>query len=45
VVLAARFAHDRHGHLETKIPIVWDVLRRADQWAQDTGWEPGPSDA
>jgi GrpB-like predicted nucleotidyltransferase (UPF0157 family) len=45
VVLAARFAHDRHGYLDAKIPIIWDVLRRADQWAQETGWEPGPSDA
>jgi GrpB-like predicted nucleotidyltransferase (UPF0157 family) len=45
VVLAARFTHDRHGYLEAKTPIIWDVLRRADQWAQETGWEPGPSDA
>ena len=45
LVLAARFTHDRHGYLEAKTPIIWDVLRRADQWAQQTGWEPGPSDA
>jgi GrpB-like predicted nucleotidyltransferase (UPF0157 family) len=45
VVLAARFTHDRRGYLEAKTPIIWDVLRRADQWAQETGWEPGPSDA
>jgi GrpB-like predicted nucleotidyltransferase (UPF0157 family) len=44
-VLAARFAHDRHGYLDAKLPIIWDVLRRADQWAQRTGWEPGPTDA
>jgi len=44
-VLAARLAHDRHGYLEAKVPIIWEVLRRADQWAQETGWEPGPSDA
>jgi len=43
--LAARFAHDRHGYLDAKIPITWEVLRHADQWAQETGWEPGPSDA
>jgi GrpB-like predicted nucleotidyltransferase (UPF0157 family) len=43
--LAARLAHDRRGYLEAKLPITWDVLRRADQWAQHTGWEPGPSDA
>jgi GrpB-like predicted nucleotidyltransferase (UPF0157 family) len=45
LVLAARFTHDRHGYLEAKLPIIWGVLRRADQWAQATGWEPGPSDA
>jgi GrpB-like predicted nucleotidyltransferase (UPF0157 family) len=43
--LAAGFADDRRGYLEAKLPITWDVLRRADQWAQHTGWEPGPSDA
>jgi GrpB-like predicted nucleotidyltransferase (UPF0157 family) len=43
--LAARFTNDRRGYLEAKLPILWEVLRRADQWAQHTGWEPGPSDA
>jgi GrpB-like predicted nucleotidyltransferase (UPF0157 family) len=45
LALAARFTHDRHGYLEAKLPIIWEVLRHADQWAQATGWEPGPSDA
>ena len=45
LVLAARFTNDRHGYLEAKPPIIWEVLRRADQWAQHTGWESGPSDA
>jgi CBS domain-containing protein len=35
----------RRVDMDAKIPIIWDVLRRADQWAQETGWEPGPSDA
>jgi GrpB-like predicted nucleotidyltransferase (UPF0157 family) len=43
--LAARFARDRHGYLDAKVPITWEVLRRADEWAQRTGWEPGPTDA
>jgi GrpB-like predicted nucleotidyltransferase (UPF0157 family) len=43
--LAARFAHDRHGYQDAKVPITWELLRRADEWAQQTGWEPGPSDA
>jgi GrpB-like predicted nucleotidyltransferase (UPF0157 family) len=43
--LAARFTNDRQGYLDAKVPIIWEVLRRADQWAQQTGWEPGRSDA
>ena len=43
--LASRFAHDRRGYQDAKAPITWQVLRRADQWAQQTGWEPGPTDA
>jgi GrpB-like predicted nucleotidyltransferase (UPF0157 family) len=43
--LAARLAHERRRYLDAKIPMIWDLLRRADQWAQRSGWEAGPSDA
>jgi GrpB-like predicted nucleotidyltransferase (UPF0157 family) len=43
--LAARYAQQRHAYTDAKGPIVWDLIRRADDWAQQTGWEPGPSDA
>ena len=43
--LSARFAHDRAAYTDAKAPFFWDVIRRADQWAQQSGWEPGPSDA
>ena len=42
--LAAQFAHDRAAYTDAKVPF-WEVIRRADQWAQQSGWEPGPSDA
>ncbi|MET7859278.1 GrpB family protein [Streptomyces sp. NPDC005318] len=42
---AAEFQDDRHGYTEAKDPFVWSVIRRADAWAQHTGWTPGPSDA
>jgi GrpB-like predicted nucleotidyltransferase (UPF0157 family) len=42
---AARFRHDRHGYVEAKDSFVWEVIRRADSWAQHSGWTPGPSDA
>lgn len=43
--LAARFADDRGGYAEAKGDIVWALIRRADEWAQRNGWEPGLSDA
>lgn len=42
---AAQFRGDRHGYVEAKDPFVWEIIRRADAWAQSTGWTPGPSDA
>ncbi|SEH00136.1 GrpB domain, predicted nucleotidyltransferase, UPF0157 family [Nonomuraea solani] len=43
--LAVKHAHDRQAYVEEKSGIVWDIIRRADGWAQATGWSPGPSDA
>ena len=30
---------------DAKGPIVRELIHRADDWAQQTGWEPGPTDA
>jgi GrpB-like predicted nucleotidyltransferase (UPF0157 family) len=43
--LAERFRNDREGYVAAKEPTVWSILRRAHDWAQSTGWSPGPSDA
>ncbi len=43
--LAMQFRADRHGYTEAKVPFMWQVIRQADEWAQATGWLPGPSDA
>jgi GrpB-like predicted nucleotidyltransferase (UPF0157 family) len=43
--LAGQFPGDGAGYTDAKAPCVWDILRRADEWAQRQGWEPGPSDA
>jgi GrpB-like predicted nucleotidyltransferase (UPF0157 family) len=43
--LAPLLATDRHAYTEAKVPFTWEVLYHADDWAQQTGWEPGPSDA
>ncbi len=43
--LAERYRDDRDGYVRAKEPTVWAMLRRAHDWAQATGWTPGPSDA
>ena len=43
--LAVRYAQQRHAYTDAKGPIVWDLIHRGDDWAQQTGWEPWPSDA
>lgn len=36
---------DRHAYTEAKGPFIWKVIAQADEWAQQTGWLPGPSSA
>jgi GrpB-like predicted nucleotidyltransferase (UPF0157 family) len=36
---------DRHAYTEAKSPFIWKVIAQADEWAQQIGWIPGPSDA
>ena len=43
--LATRHRDDRNAYTEAKVPFFWEVIRRADEWAQRRGWSPGPSDA
>jgi GrpB-like predicted nucleotidyltransferase (UPF0157 family) len=43
--LARQFPCDGAGYTDAKAPYVWEIIRRADEWAQLQGWEPGPSDA
>ncbi|HYA70746.1 MAG TPA: GrpB family protein [Thermoplasmata archaeon] len=43
--LAEKFQNDRDGYVRAKEPTVWLLLSRAHDWAQATGWRPGPTDA
>lgn len=45
--LAARYhaPEDRHRYVDAKGPFIWETIRLADEWAQQTGWQPSPSDA
>ena len=36
---------DRGAYTEAKRPFTWKVMAQADEWAQQMGWMPGPSDA
>lgn len=43
--LAATHYDARAAYVAAKEPFIWGVMRRADTWAQGSGWLPGPSDA
>ncbi len=43
--LAQRYRYDRRRYSDAKVPILWDIMQKADRWAAKTGWEPGRSDA
>jgi GrpB-like predicted nucleotidyltransferase (UPF0157 family) len=42
--LASQYGEDREGYTEAKSPFIWEIMRRADAWCQETGWMPGASD-
>ena len=44
-VLAEQHRHDRQAYTDAKAAISWEIIQRADEWAQRSGWEPGPTDA
>ncbi len=35
--LARRYRHDRDAYVIAKTPHIWEIIRRADTWAQRTG--------
>lgn len=43
--LAPLLRTDSAAYVDAKAPLVWEVVHEADDWAQLTGWELGPSDA
>jgi len=43
--LARQYAVDRVGYTAAKEPWIWETMRRASVWSQETGWEPERSDA
>lgn len=43
--LAEQYGEDRVGYTDAKSSFIWETMRKADNWAQGIGWEPGSSDA
>jgi GrpB-like predicted nucleotidyltransferase (UPF0157 family) len=41
---AARYPDAREQYSAAKAPVIWEMLRLADAWAQASGWTPGTSD-
>jgi GrpB-like predicted nucleotidyltransferase (UPF0157 family) len=41
--LAIRFGEDRHGYTDAKLPFMWEVIRRADEWAKPRGGCQAPA--
>jgi GrpB-like predicted nucleotidyltransferase (UPF0157 family) len=42
--LASQHSEDRESYTEAKTPFIWELMRRADAWCQNTGWMPGATD-
>ena len=42
--LAERHRDQRDAYVDAKRPFIWEVMDRATEWSQATGWEPGPPD-
>jgi GrpB-like predicted nucleotidyltransferase (UPF0157 family) len=43
--MAERYRQDRAAYTDAKGPFFWETMVKADAWAKEIGWEPGPSDA
>lgn len=42
--LMTKYQKDRHGYVEAKEPVIWDIMRRASRWSQEVGWKAGGTD-
>jgi GrpB-like predicted nucleotidyltransferase (UPF0157 family) len=38
--LAEQYGEDRVGYTNAKAPFLWEIMVKADKWAQETGWTP-----
>jgi GrpB-like predicted nucleotidyltransferase (UPF0157 family) len=45
IELAQQYRDDRPAYVDAKSPFIWTIMQQASEWSQQTGWQPGPSDA
>lgn len=38
------YRNERQLYVENKEPIIWEIMKRASKWSQQTGWKPGKTD-
>jgi GrpB-like predicted nucleotidyltransferase (UPF0157 family) len=43
--VAREHGDDRRAYNDAKAAFIWEIVAQAQRWSQQTGWEPGPSDA
>lgn len=43
--LMESYRNERERYVEGKEPIIWEIMKRASKWSQQTGWRAGKSDA
>lgn len=42
--LAEHYKDDRHTYSDAKTLFIWEAMKKANDWSQVVGWEPGPPD-
>jgi GrpB-like predicted nucleotidyltransferase (UPF0157 family) len=42
--LAEQYGQDRLSYAEAKEPFIWEIIKKANRWSQDGGWQPGATD-
>jgi GrpB-like predicted nucleotidyltransferase (UPF0157 family) len=43
--VAEEHSDNRRAYNDAKAAFIWEIVAKAQRWSQQTGWEPGPSDA
>ena len=42
--LMETYHYERQLYTDAKDPFIWEIMQKADKWAQRSGWQPGKTD-